>query len=198
MAIMHSRRFLRRIAMRVQFHRTGKRQYRVVVVIPGRPPLEMNSAPGYDDLMPHDLQHFIVERTLGIRNGIFGQLAHGGSAGTFHHENPGEASKRDAKALKRKTETFARAGREDSLVSERATYIAWQDWLQSHKSADARARGAEMRDTAQSILSRIGKEERKLYSAENLARLRAVMEEASEEWQATLIGGFIELGWEAR
>jgi hypothetical protein len=44
----------------------------------------MNSAPGYDDLMPHDLQHFIVERTLGIRNGIFGQLAHGGSAGTFH------------------------------------------------------------------------------------------------------------------
>jgi hypothetical protein len=55
-----------------------------------------------------------------------------------------------------------------------------------------------MRDTAQSILSRIGKEERKLYSAENLARLRAVMEEASEEWQATLIGGFIELGWEAR
>jgi hypothetical protein len=24
------------------------------------------------------------------------------------------------------------------------------------------------------------------------------MEEASEEWQATLMGGFIELGWEAR
>ena len=138
---MHSRRD--RTAMRVQFHRTGKRQYRVVVVIPGRPPLEMNSAPGYDDLMPHDLQHFIVERTLGIRNGLFGQLCQGGSAGTFHHENPGEASKREAKASKRKTDTLARAGREDSLVSERATYIAWQDWLQSHKSADARARGAE-------------------------------------------------------
>ena len=47
----------------------------------------MDSAPGFDPRTPHDLQHFIVEQELGIKLGIFGQLAAGGTAGTFHHEH---------------------------------------------------------------------------------------------------------------
>jgi len=44
----------------------------------------VNPAPGYDPVLPHDLQHFIVERALGIEGAVFGQLAAGGTAGTFH------------------------------------------------------------------------------------------------------------------
>jgi hypothetical protein len=46
--------------------------------------MQMSPAPGYDTFMPHDLQHFIVERALGIDGAIFGQLAAGGTARTFH------------------------------------------------------------------------------------------------------------------
>jgi hypothetical protein len=45
--------------------------------------LTMNPAPGYDDLLPHDLVHLLVEIRWGLRNGIYGDLAAGGNAGTF-------------------------------------------------------------------------------------------------------------------
>jgi hypothetical protein len=43
----------------------------------------MDPAPGYSDLIPHDLVHLVIEEQLGLRDGIFGQLAVGGNAGTF-------------------------------------------------------------------------------------------------------------------
>ncbi len=43
----------------------------------------MNPAPGYDDLLPHDLVHLVVELHWGLRDGIYGDVAAGGNAGTF-------------------------------------------------------------------------------------------------------------------
>lgn len=43
----------------------------------------MNPAPGYDDLLPHDLVHLLVEIQWGLRDGIYGDVASGGNAGTF-------------------------------------------------------------------------------------------------------------------
>jgi hypothetical protein len=60
--------------MEVAFKRTSERRYTVTVLRDGLPPHEFGG-PGYDAKMPHDLQHFIVERELGIRHGIFGFLA---------------------------------------------------------------------------------------------------------------------------
>jgi hypothetical protein len=57
---------IRRKPMSVTFARTGERHYAVRATVEGLPVLEMNPAPGYDALMPHDLRHFIVERALGI------------------------------------------------------------------------------------------------------------------------------------
>jgi hypothetical protein len=82
--------------MSVTFVRTGERCYAVRAAVEGMPIVEMDPAPGYDALVPHDLQHFIVERALGIEGAIYGQLlaecqlemhptkAVGGTAGTFH------------------------------------------------------------------------------------------------------------------
>ncbi|HYE74205.1 MAG TPA: hypothetical protein VEF04_12785, partial [Blastocatellia bacterium] len=102
--------------MEVQFRRTGERRYAVTIFRPGNSALEMNPAPGYDSFMPHDLLHFIVESELGLRRGIYGQIAEGGHAGTFHsvgsnHENRREAA-RQRKRLARRGEKLLREGRD--------------------------------------------------------------------------------------
>jgi hypothetical protein len=68
----------------VVFERTGERRYAVEVRRSGKPVLRMDPAPGFDAFFPHDMQHLIVEEQLGITDGIFGRLAKGGTAATFH------------------------------------------------------------------------------------------------------------------
>ena len=68
--------------MRVTFTRTGERRYKVSVEGKGLVPSELDPAPGYDPLLPHDMAHFVVENSLGLM-GVFGQLAEGGNAHTF-------------------------------------------------------------------------------------------------------------------
>jgi hypothetical protein len=41
----------------------------------------MDPAPGYDDDIPHDLVHYVVEAELGLTHGVYGRAARGG--GTF-------------------------------------------------------------------------------------------------------------------
>lgn len=70
--------------MIVTFTRTGERRYGVAVDRPGAPRLVMHPAPGYHPRLPHDLLHLAVELEYGIAHGVFGQVAAGGTAGTFH------------------------------------------------------------------------------------------------------------------
>src|SRR5262245_27998848 len=122
----------RRRRMSVTFVRTGERRYAVRVAVEGMPDVEMNPAPGYDPVMPHDLQHFIVERALGIDGAIYGQLAAGGTAGTFHaiarSQGFREAS-RERRKQDRRSSRLMSGHLEDCARSERATYICWHDWL---------------------------------------------------------------------
>src|SRR5689334_18462280 len=71
------------LRMEVRFERTGQRRYAVAVLRDEHGDLRMDPAPGYSDLIPHDLVHLVVEEEFGLRKGIFGQLAAGGNAGTF-------------------------------------------------------------------------------------------------------------------
>src|SRR3954470_21859195 len=98
----------------------------------GQLTLEMNPAPGFDVRLPHDLLHFVVERELGIRHGIFGQLAAGGTAGTFHPTASGMSVGREA-ARRRRTMTkrgaaLMQQGRSDSAESERAAEVSLRLW----------------------------------------------------------------------
>ena len=69
--------------MQVRFERTDRRRYAVAVLRTRHGNLRLDPAPGYSDLIPHDLVHLVVEEEFGLRQGIFGQLAAGGNAGTF-------------------------------------------------------------------------------------------------------------------
>ena len=179
--------------MKVQFHRTGERRYAIVVLREGQEPLRMDSAPGYDSLMPHDLQHLIVEQELGIRLGIFGQIAAGGTAGTFHHLHNGtnRAPTRVARRSRKKGKTLQQAGLEDAMFSERATYICWHHWL----SAISDPRADDMADTARSLLALSPEHERKRYTPDLLQRVSSKMSALSKKWSSTPVGEYLEIEW---
>src|SRR5207237_287144 len=119
--------------MQVEFHRTGERRYAVVIKRDGLPPLEMNPAPGSDELMPHDLMHFVVEQELGLKRGIYGQIADGGTAGTFHiaqsDASSGKTDSRQRRSIKTRGKKLLETGERDCALSERGTYICLHDWL---------------------------------------------------------------------
>lgn len=67
--------------MIVSFKRTGARRYAVIVSVSHGAERVMDPAPGYDDDIPHDLVHYVVEAELGFTRAVFGRAAQGG--GTF-------------------------------------------------------------------------------------------------------------------
>lgn len=77
--------------------------------------------------MPHDLQHFIVERELGIKHGIFGFLAAGGEASGNPHEVGRAASRRRRKAKRRDERMKRRGARAEGDASEHAAGFCWDD-----------------------------------------------------------------------
>ena len=109
--------------MNVTFSRTGQRRYRVSVEGPGVVSSWMEPAPGYDSRLPHDMAHFVVENELGIAGGIFGQLAAGGHARTFHPTDE-QARRKVARRGKR----LASTNRGDSMLSEKFVYLACRTW----------------------------------------------------------------------
>ncbi len=181
----------RRKPMSVRFLRTGERRYAVRAALERKPIVEMSPAPGYDPLMPHDLQHFIVERALGIEGGIYGQLAASGTAGTFHivadRADAREAS-RETRRRERKGSQFMSSQRSDSARSERATYICWHDWLSHSDNPFLRVRALKMKDAACGMLEAMPPNERALYTPEKMTQIRSQFQRLSERWSVLKIG----------
>ena len=109
--------------MNVTFTKTGERRYRVSVEGPGVVSSWMEPAPGYDPRLPHDMAHFVVENELGMTGGVFGQLAGGGHASTFHPTDE-QASRKVVKRGKR----LAAANRGEAMLSERIIFLASRVW----------------------------------------------------------------------
>lgn len=118
--------------MDVSFRRTGERRYAVVVSQPGREPQVMNPAPGFDEYIPHDLVHYVVEAELRFTSGVFGRAARGG--GNFYFEGSTSASRERARQLRKQKKRERALDKGDALdgqlkESERLAYhsdIAWR------------------------------------------------------------------------
>ncbi|WP_395659712.1 hypothetical protein [Nocardioides sp.] len=113
--------------MQVTFERTGQRRYAVAVKRRLHGDLRMDPAPGYSDLIPHDLVHLVVEEQFGLPEGIFGQLAAGGNAGTFV---PTEEPR--TKAWARRVERRNRSTSADMERSEDLAAQVYPRWLRHH------------------------------------------------------------------
>ncbi len=184
--------------MDVEFRRTGERRYALAVHRKDLPPFEIGG-PGYDPIMPHDLQHFIVESELGLTHGIFGFLAAGGDAGGAPHLGAGEppraATRRRAKAARRDRKLLRRGGRDDGPASERATSICWYEWLRRSRDPERRARAAALAERAKNVLAVMPAREREAFTEELFTRVCARMDELSARWADLDVGESFSVAW---
>lgn len=159
--------------MKVTFTKVHAKRYCVSVEGSGIDPVKMHPAPGYDERLPHDVAHFIVENELGILGGVFGQLASRGTAGTFF---PQEAKKhsqeaRERKKARRRGTEIAKANKNDALFSEHAIYAAQSRWEKHEIIPDTKI------------------------PAKDIQRIIEKFESFAAEWSKLPVGGSITLDW---
>ena len=121
--------------MRVIFRRTGERGYAVVVEVPGRPAQTMSPAPGFDEHIPHDLVHYVVEAELRLDAGVFGRAARGG--GTFYPAASAPSPRTQARARRKQARREQALRREPTneeqlATSERIAYLSDLAWRRRH------------------------------------------------------------------
>ncbi len=185
--------------MKVIFSKTSERSYSVEIHRSNSAPLRINSAPGYSEYMPHDLQHFIVEQALGLQQAIYGQLAAGGDASTFNLGNAqGQDKKqksRSNKKLKNKGSKLADQGKLEGAISERASCVCTANWLATRKEPILKKQFAKLGPEAESVFGAMNTSEKRLYTKEKIAEINAIMQDLSERWYQLKIGEPLELAW---
>ena len=182
--------------MKVHFIRSGERRYGVRIERESAPPLVMDPAPGFDPDLPHDMVHFVVEAALGLKTGVFGQIAAGGDAGSFHIGGPGGGDAREHRRAARKQAAKGRKlvqeqGR-DGELSEIAAFlfdIAWRSGQRPDSAAQRAALGEAERTRAG-----LGADERARIDAAQPA-VFAAFERVSKAWRALKVGEALTLEW---
>ena len=111
--------------MHVSFTKAAARRYSIAIEREHGPVLVPRFAPGFDDLMPHDLAHYLVEEYFEIQLGVWGQLAAGG--GGIFAPAPQDNSLR----YRRRVQRIGAIGRQDMQRSERLVVITVAAWEQS-------------------------------------------------------------------
>jgi len=159
----------------------------------------MDPAPGYNPLVPHDLLHLVVEARLGLTRGIFGQLAAGGDAGTFHltssRNNSTKEFARERKRLRERGEKLLREGRAESAQSERATYICWQRWLARSTSEAGRSVPAKMNQQAAEVRDQTLSGESDGLSESKIEEICACLDKLSSCWSKLKTGESMSVSW---
>lgn len=171
--------------MNVAFRRTGARRYAVIVTLPGEPPRVMDPAPGYDDDIPHDLVHYLVEAELGLTLGVYGSAARG--AGTFVRTSDGTGSARERARAQRQQRRREQALRAHDVEhagemarSERLAGVCDVVWRRKHgQKPDAGRAGPLMRAEDTDSVERV------------VARLDAV----APLWRALPVGAQLVFEW---
>jgi len=108
--------------MQVTFTKVDAKRYDIAIVREHGPALLPRSGPGYDDLMPHDLAHYVVEEHYGIALGVWGQLAAGGG-GIFY-----PAPEDNTLRAKRRVARLGTVGSDDMARSEKLVVVTVAAW----------------------------------------------------------------------
>lgn len=145
----------------------------------------MNPAPGYDDLLPHDLVPLLVEMHWSVRDGIYGEVAAGGDAGTFRlsEDRPSGESAREWSRKARHSRR--RKGGADINRSENLASLVHSRW-------NARRHGTPLPEWYDRNRESAGVTEGELEEALDLAA------ELSARWQRLPIGREMSIEWRER
>ena len=181
------------------FRRTGQRRYAIEAQRLGFPDLVMNPAPGYDPLIPHDMMHLVVEAQLGLTRGVFGQLAAGGNAGTFHLSLKRDESTRElvraGNRVRIRGKKLLKEGRDDSVRSERATYICWYEWLARSHSSDRKKLSQAMAQQATQVRQTASAEELRALNETKLDEICKHLDHLSSHWSRLEVGQSVAIRW---
>jgi hypothetical protein len=171
--------------MNVRFRRTGVRRYAVVVAAAGEAPRVMDPAPAYDDDIPHDLVHYVVEAELAVTNGVYGRAARGG--GTFvptagHDVGPRERARKQRKQQRRERALGAKDARHagDMTQSERLAALCDVAWRRKHGQRPDPARSAPVPRTE---------------DAAAIERVVSRLDAIAPLWRALPVGGELVFEW---
>jgi hypothetical protein len=174
--------------MDVVFTRTGERRYGVTVTAPGLPPRGQNPAPGYDDHIPHDLVHYIVEAELKLAAGLYGRAAEGGGSFLLLGDMPGRRERRRTQRKVRQRADHLRrqdhAGSNDMEQSERLAALCDSEWRRRH----AAAKGIERPPWV--VPPEITDEDRQV-----IERVVARLDEVAARWSALDVGDSLTFTW---
>jgi hypothetical protein len=163
--------------MRVRFVRTGERRYEVRVERDLATDLVMSPAPGWSDLAPHDLVHLVVEHRFGVRDGIFGQIAAGGNAGTFVPTQEIRTKAWGRRVERRNRSRGTQIGRSEQLAA--AVYPAWV----RHRGATLGLHDEPARETATDL------------GARELAEVFTDLDRLSAQWSGLAVGESVDVDW---
>lgn len=118
--------------MDVVFTRTGERRYGLTILAPGAPLRGADPAPGYDDYIPHDLVHYVIEAELKMSGGLYGRAAAGGGCFLLLEETPQRRGRRRRQRQLQRREAHLRekdhAGSADMARSERLAALCDMAW----------------------------------------------------------------------
>ena len=185
--------------MIIVFRRSGQRRYAVEAQRVGFPNLVMNPAPGYDPLIPHDMMHMVVEAQLGLTRGVFGQLAAGGDAGTFHLSSKGDESSREVvrvgNRVRARGRKLLKEGRDDSASSERATYICWHEWLARSQSSDRKRVSQAMAQQAKQVRGTADTKELRALDESKMDQICKHLDHLSSHWSSLEVGQSMAVRW---
>ena len=185
--------------MIVVFQRTGQRRYSVRAQRSGFADLVMDPAPGYDEFIPHDMMHLVVECRLGLTRGVFGQLAAGGDAGTFHlpldHVKGSRETARARSRIKTRGAKLLRQGRDESDRSERATYICWYEWLSRSQLSELRKRVPQMTMNGEQVSNAAGAAELRGLDQKKLDEICRDLDRLSSQWSRLEVGESMGVRW---
>lgn len=171
--------------MNVRFKRTGARRYAVIVTPSGESSRAMDPAPAYDDDIPHDLVHYVVEAELGLTHGVYGRAGLG--AGTFITTAERDASPRERAREQRKQHRRERAldvedtrHAADMARSERLAALCDVAWRRKHGQHPHPARSAPVPRTEDTA---------------DIARVVSRLDAVAPLWRALPIGGELMFEW---
>jgi hypothetical protein len=169
----------------VSFKRTGTRRYAVIVTVPGEPTRAANPAPGYDDDIPHDLVHYVVEAELGLANGVYGRAARG--AGTFiatgeRDIGPRQRARQQRKQSRREHALRSRGGSPavEMATSERFSALSDVAWR----------RKAGQRPAARYVAPVL-----RLEDSKSVERIVARLDVLAPLWRALPVGDTLVFDW---